>query len=145
LRADCPAAPRRARARNRGFGVHAHREIRTNFDASAFRRAWLIDGRLAALFGVTGALLASRGYGWLALTSDATRYPVEIVKETRRQFDQIMLTKREMVTALLPEDKTALRFATKLGFEIETVTPVPYGRGRVIAARYKGASLAGAA
>jgi hypothetical protein len=74
----CGQIVRRLRAEHAraiaGFGVHAHREIRTNFDASAFRRAWLIDGRLAALFGVTGALLGVARL-WVA-RPDVGRDPV---------------------------------------------------------------------
>lgn len=145
----CGQIIRRLRTEHRaavaGLGVHAHGEIRKNFDISSFRRAWLIDGSLGAVFGVTGPLMASHGYCWLALSEEGARYPVEIVKETRRQFADIMLTKRDLVTMLLPEDKAALRFAAWLGFEQMHTIPVPYGKGRVIAMRYRGQSLAKAA
>lgn len=128
-----------------GLGVNPHREIRQNFDASAFRRAWMIDDRLGALFGVTGPILASHGYCWLALSQIGTRYPVYMAKETRRQFEIIMQTKRDLITTLLPEDTAALRFADWMGFEQAHTAPVPYGTGRVIAVRYRGKSLARAA
>lgn len=120
-----------------GLGVNPHREIRKNFDASAFRRAWLVDGELGALFGVTGSLISSGGYGWLALSDRGARYPIEVVKETRRQFALIMQTKREIYTTLLPEDRVAMRFAEYMGFEQAHTAPVPYGTGRVIVIRYR--------
>lgn len=128
-----------------GLGVNPHREIRQNFDTSAFRRAWMVDGKLGALFGVTGPLIAAQGYCWLALSQVGTGFPVEIVKETRRQFAIIMATKRELYTTLLPEDRAAIRFASFLGFEQAHRLPVPYGTGRVIAIRYRGQPLAAAA
>lgn len=128
-----------------GLGVNAHREIRANFADSAYRRAWLINGRLAALGGVTGPLASSQGFIWLALTAQATRYPLEIVKEARRQIDHILETKRDLVTSLIPGDRTAIRFATFLGFEIAHTSMVPYGKGEVISVRYRGKSLARAA
>lgn len=145
----CGQIIRRLRAEHRealvGFGVHAHGEIRKNFDMSAFRRAWLIDGRLGAVFGITGSVMASQGYGWLAISEEGTKYPIEIAKETRRQFAAIMTTKHDVITTLLPEDKTALRYAHWIGFEQMHTTPVPFGNGRVIAMRYRGRSLARAA
>lgn len=120
-----------------GLGVNPHREIRKNFEASAFRRAWLVDGHLGALFGVTGPLIATNGYCWLALSERGEKYPIEVVKETRRQIAAIMRTKRELITTLLPEDKVAFRFATWLGFEVAHTAPIPYGTGRVIAIRYR--------
>ena len=128
-----------------GLGVNAHREIRAKFDDSAFRRAWLIDGRLAGLGGVTGPIASSSGFIWLALTAQATRYPVAVMKEARRQMANILSIKRDLVSSLIPGDRTAIRFATRLGFEIAHTSMVPYGDGEVIAVRYLGKSLARAA
>ena len=128
-----------------GLGVNPHREIRASFDQSAYRRAWLVNGRLAGLGGVTGSLAASQGMIWLALSARATRYPIEIVKEARRQLDAISETKRDLVSSLIPGDRAAIRFATRLGFEIAHTSMVPYGDGEVIAVRYRGKSLARAA
>lgn len=103
-----------------------------------FTRAWLIDGELAGLGGVTGSEISSTGMVWLALSEKATQFPVEIVKETRRQMARILITKRELVTLIIPEDKTSLRFATWLGFEAVDPTPIPCGNGRVLLIRYRG-------
>ncbi len=145
----CGAIIRKLRHEHRAsvqlLGISAHGDLRKNFDMSTFRKAWLIDGQLGAVFGVTGPLMTSHGYCWLAISEEGTKYPIEIVKETKRQFAAIMTTKRDLITTLLPEDRTALRFAHFLGFEQMHTTPVPYGNGRVIAMRYRGRSLARAA
>ena len=100
-----------------GLGVHCHRELRARFDLSDWRRSWIVDGRVAGLGGVCGALLSPTGYVWLALTNEALAHPLAIVKETRRQLADIMLTKRELLTAILHEDAKSMRFAEFLGFE----------------------------
>lgn len=145
----CGAIVRQLRESHRAavvrLGVNPHREMRQNFDASAFRRAWLVDGKLGAVFGVTGPLIAAHGYCWMALSLIGARYPVAIAKETRRQFEIIMQTKRDLVTTLLPEDGVSLRFAGWAGFEQVHTAPISYGTGRVIAVRYQGPSLARAA
>ena len=145
----CGQIVRRLREEHRaaviGLGVNPHREIRASFDQSAYRRAWLVDGRLAGLGGVTGSLASSQGMIWLALTAHAIKYPIEIVKEARRQLDVISETKRDLVSSLIPGDRTAIRFATMLGFEIAHTMTVPYGNGEVISVRYRGKSLARAA
>lgn len=137
----CGAIIRRLRAEHRAavasIGISAHHSLRSNFDVSMFTRAWMIDGELAALGGVTGSEISSTGMVWLALSEKATRFPVEIVKETRRQMARIMLTKRDLVTLIIPEDKASLRFATWLGFETVDPTPIPYGNGRVLLIRYR--------
>ena len=98
------------------IGIDSHRELRGRFDDSTFRRAWLIDGRLAALGGVTGSRLSSIGYIWLAFSSAATKYPIEMVKESRRQMAAIMTVKRRIYTTILDGDTAAKRFAIFLGF-----------------------------
>src|SRR6185312_7041922 len=68
----------------------AHRELRRNFDMSSFRKTWKRDGRVLAVGGVTGDLLTDQGYIWLALTGEAVGFPVQMLKEARRQLGKIM-------------------------------------------------------
>lgn len=98
------------------IGIDSHRELRARFDASAFRRAWLINGKLAALGGVTGSRLEPSGMVWLALSNETLHYPLEIVREARRQLDEIMILKRELITLILDGDESSRRFAVFLGF-----------------------------
>lgn len=100
-----------------GIGADCHRQLRLRFDTSDWRRSWLVDGRVAGIAGVCGALLSPLGYIWLAFTQQALAHPVAIVKETRRQLADIMLTKRELVTLVLNEDTRSMRFAEFFGFE----------------------------
>lgn len=100
------------------MGINLHRELRGQFDASCYRRAWLIDGRLAALGGVVGSQLAAYGFVWLAISEEARRYPVAMIKEGRRQLDEIMQVKRELLTTILNGDEAAKRFAIFLGFHV---------------------------
>lgn len=98
------------------LGLNAHRQLRACYDDSAFCRAWIIDGKLAGLGGVTGTEASFSGYIWLALTEEATRYPKMIVKEARNQLNEIMSVKRRLLTTLVDADPTSRRFAEYLGF-----------------------------
>ena len=100
------------------LGFSLHHELRDRFDSSSFRRAWLIDGKLAALGGVTGGKMNGTGFLWLAISETARRYPVAIVKEARRQLAEIMLVKRELATTILNGDAAARRLAIYLGFHV---------------------------
>lgn len=100
------------------IGVNTHREIRGTFSASYYRKAFLIDGKLAGIGGVMGSILSPFGFVWLALTDRATRYPMEIVREARRQLVEIMITKNELATTVAMDDPAALRLATFLGFHV---------------------------
>lgn len=118
----CGAMVRRLRLEQRKavarLGLDSHRELAEQFGQSAFRRALLIDGQVEALGGVTGSTLSSEGYVWLALSPKAARYPLLLVREARKQLDDIMVTKRLLVTSVLDEDVAAKRFAIFLGFTL---------------------------
>ena len=104
-------------------GVSPHREMRFCFDQSPWRRAWLIDGRLAALGGVMGTMASASGTIWLAISEEATRFPIEIVKEARRQLDEIVQIKHEVMTTVVFGDDAARRLAIFLGFHVQDNGP----------------------
>lgn len=118
---------RRMRAEHRAAlestGIKAHQELSRVFAASSFCRAWIIDGRLAALGGVSGMLASGIGYVWLVLSEDAMRFKLAIVKEARKQLAEIMSTHSEIIAPLLDGDNTARRFAEHLDFSISHPTP----------------------
>lgn len=98
------------------LGIDSHRELAGRFASSSFRRAWLIDGKLAALGGVTGTALSAYGLLWLAVSHWSVHYPLAMVKEARRQLAEIMGVKRVLATTILENDETSKRFAIFLGF-----------------------------
>lgn len=97
-------------------GIDVHREMRHSFDESCYRRAWLIDGNLAALGGVVGSPLEINAYVWVAVSRLAQRYPLAMIKEFRRQMIYARATHDMLVTSILPEDGQSLRFAVFMGF-----------------------------
>jgi hypothetical protein len=100
------------------IGIDSHRELRGLFDQSSIRRAWLIDGKLGALGGVSGTKLSPYGFVWLALTQAASHYRVAIVKEAKKQLAEIMTIKRELATTIIAGDDAARRLAIFLGFHV---------------------------
>ena len=108
-------------------GLDPHEEIRNAFDNTMRPKAWLIDGRLAALGGVAGNTLSFHAFLWLALAEFAGKYPVAVVKEARRQIALAVVPGMPPATALLYGDEKALRFARFLGFGvIRTIGPLAF-------------------
>lgn len=131
----CGAMVRRLRAEHREAvartGMAAHRELRSMFEQSSFRRSLLIDGELSALGGVTGGLASATGFAWVVMTERATKYPLGITREIKRQLDAMMLTRRELATTIIGGDEAALRMAIFLGFHVADDGP-----GSVAASRF---------
>lgn len=124
------------------IGVNAHRELRNRFDESFFRRAWLADGALIGLGGVTGSAIAHDGTVWLALASGAARYPVAMVREARRQIGELMALKHSLTTVILPSDAASFRFARHLGFVVRPDIPTIF---EAVAMEYRRPALRKAA
>ncbi len=119
------------------LGQDVHRGLRDVYDRSYYRRGWYIDNHLSGLGGVVGTPLSPIGFCWLALTERATRHPLEIVKETRRQLAAVMETKTLLVTSIVDGDAAAKRLAAFLGFEVLEQTEgsraeTRYGRRRLV-------------
>jgi hypothetical protein len=111
-------------------GLDAHKEMRALFDMSAFRKAWLADGKLIGLGGVVGTVISPGGFIWLALSEQAKKYPIALVKEARRQLDEIMVTKVELATTIIGGDDAAKRLAVFLGFHVADIGPGMTARSR---------------
>ena len=98
-------------------GDEAHRRLVQVFDESSWCRAWLADRKLVGLGGIRGPLSSATGEIWLALSADACRFPVEMIKEARRQLREILQVKRQIVTAIAESDSASMRFGLHLGFK----------------------------
>ena len=119
---DCGKLSRMIRATHRAeaekFHSNLHADLQARYFESAFCRSLFIDDRLAAMGGVIGPELATAGYVWVALSQEATKYPLSITKEAKRQLAIIMNTRRELITTVMGGDDDALRFAVFLGFHV---------------------------
>ena len=108
------------------LGLDAHRQLRDRFGESSFKRAWLIDGELAGLGGVTGSPLSTTGLIWLALTPDCARFPRQTIETARMMLAHVMATREEVYAVLFVSDAASVRFARFLGFE-PVDAPAPDG------------------
>lgn len=115
------------------IGVNdGHGKLRQMFQSSYMRVAWMIDGKLAAIGGVSGTAIGFSGQVWLAVAERAVRFPVEMVKESRRQLARIMEIKDHLVTTIAEDDKTSKRFAEFMGFQKSLCHRTPMGYGHVL-------------
>ena len=125
----CGKIARRLRAEQRnaviGLGAEVHGALVSTFHDSCYRRAWLIDGQVAAVAGIAASLLGLQGRIWLAASESATKYPLAFVKSCRKELTIMAAIKRQLFTTLLPDDVRAERFALFLGFQ--ATSTVRYG------------------
>ena len=117
----CSLMARLLRDRHRDLlekaGTNAHRTLRDSFDNSSYRRMLLIDGKVGILGGVVGPAISSTGYLWVAISDEAKKYPVTLVRVIKREMAVIASTRLELTALVIFGDEKAQRFATFLGFD----------------------------
>ena len=119
-RHHCGQMARRIRAEHeagvRAVGMATHEGMAIAFLMSSENRAWMIDGKLAAVGGVIDTFVSSTGVIWLAVAQSATRYPLAMFKTAREWLGVFGQNRRELRTTIILADKPSIRFAERLGF-----------------------------
>ena len=131
----CGQMVRQLRAEDRdgalACGVDVHRELRHRLDASALARAVLIDGRLAALGGLVGTVLARESCVWLVVAPWAIRRNARALGRLAvvyvRRFMQL---RHGLYATVFHGDIKAMRLVEFLGFK-DLGERVPYGRSEL--------------
>ena len=103
-------------AGTRAVGLGTHEGIAVAFLMSSETRAWVIDGKLAAVGGLIDSFASSDGVIWLAVAEGATRYPVAMFKTAREWLRIFGENKRALRITIILADKPSVRFAERLGF-----------------------------
>lgn len=87
--------------------------------SSLVRRAALVDGEVAAVWGMSGSLAASEASVYLLTGRAIERIPLAFYREARRELRAMLETRRSLVCDVLADYTRAVRFFEMLGFEID--------------------------
>lgn len=101
------------------MGVPIHRELRSMFEGSYYRRAAHLDGTLAAIWGVESTPVSSDGRVWLVLAQHAIKYPLTIIRQARKELTHLAGTKSCLTTTVIANDEPGIRLAVMLGFQVD--------------------------
>lgn len=118
---DCGPVSRRLRKGHLTLlaGRNVHRDLREAFDGSSVRLAWEEDGKVLAIGGFMGTALEFEASAWLAVTEEATRFPVGLARRLIREVERAFVVRRRLNTFVLADDDKAKRLAYFLGFRGE--------------------------
>jgi hypothetical protein len=125
----CGPLSRRLRREHRdllvSMKVRIHAEMRAVFDSSlSCRKTLFVDGKMAAMGGITGTALSAEGEIWLAVSEDAVAHAVMIARIFKRELDLAMQTRRRLVTIVFKDDRKGMMLAYFLGFRVKESTRV---------------------
>ena len=99
------------------FGVSPRAALHRAFVASNYCRAALVEGGVAAMWGVVAPILSDRAMVWLVLAESLGRFPRAIVREARSELQKVMESYSYVDMIVVPDDEASVRFARHLGFQ----------------------------
>lgn len=91
---------------------------------SPVRRAALVDGEVAAVWGVQSALLGDDGQPWLFTAPAIEKAKLAFLRETRREINDLLGQYRRLRCYVLASYSESVRFFEAMGFAIGSPEPV---------------------
>ena len=99
------------------FGVRPFVAVRQSFKSSHVRRTVLVEGEVAAMWGLAGVMLGT-GYPWLLTGKAIERIPVSFVREARAEVREMLEHCNRLEGVVIDRYSRAKRFLTVLGFTL---------------------------
>lgn len=100
-------------------GINPRVAIRDSFRNGVMRSTALVDGEIAAMWGLGGTLLSNVGQPWLLTTPVIERVPVTMVKVGREQVAAMLERRSRLENYVAAEYTRACRFLEVLGFTLD--------------------------
>lgn len=94
---------------------------------SSPRRAALVEGELAAVWGCTSPPLLTVGEVWAFTTPAIERVPLAFFRETKREVADLMQTRHALVSGVMDGYDKAIRFFGMVGFKVGVPTEIADG------------------
>lgn len=98
--------------------------IRGSYRSAIWRRTAVVDGRIAAMWGLGGALLDDEGAPWLLTTPAAERVPVTFVRLARANVAEMLRDRRRLSNVVASSYRQACRLLEVLGFTLDAPRPM---------------------
>ena len=108
-------------------GADAHRLLHWLWRDSYLRRAALVDGELAAVWGCQGSAIAAEGVMWLFTAQPVERIPLLFFRQARREVAEALTTHARVWSCVLDGYDKALRFFQMIGFSVGDPEPMVVG------------------
>jgi hypothetical protein len=116
------------------LGVDPRMGIRRSFRDGTLRRTYFVDGEIAAMSGLCGALLGDIGEPYLMTTPAAERVPITLVRQAKFAVADMMRHKLRLEGHAAAQYTGALRLLEVLGFKL--YPPAPFGPKGALFVKY---------
>src|SRR4051812_24397056 len=72
------------------MGMTPLKALWDSYRRSIICKSAFIDGKLAAIWGVSGNMLSETGYPWLVLTPETQQYPMRVWFRYRKEINKML-------------------------------------------------------
>lgn len=107
-------------------GLSPGRALKQSFRSSYYARTAFFDGKVAAMWGLSGSVASPIAYAWSLTTPEAEKAPFTFARRARKELDLALSIKPIITACIWTEYKQAIRFFELLGFRIDD--PQPMGK-----------------
>lgn len=107
------------------FGKDPRSALRLSYRNAILRRTAIVDGEIAAMWGLGGSMLDEIGYPWLLTARAIERIPVSFLREGRREVARMLRLRRVLKGYVAASYHQACDFLERLGFELGPVVRLP--------------------
>lgn len=98
------------------LGKEPKAALRNCYRNAILRRTVVVDGEIAAMWGLCGTMLSDYGEPFLLTTPAIERIPVSFLREGRREIARMLRLRRVLVVRCAAAYTQACRFLECLGF-----------------------------
>jgi hypothetical protein len=113
------------RAEATALGLDPRVALRECFRQALLRRTYFVDGEIAAMVGLCGAMISDEGEPYLVTTPAVMRVKVSFLKEARKTVAEMLAMKRRLVGEVDASYSGACRLLEMIGFTLGA----PHARG----------------
>lgn len=105
-------------------GMKPRHVLHKLWSESFVRRAALVDGEIAAVWGCGGALLSTQGEAWLLTAHAVERLPMAFMRVLRAELSEMLEIKPTIVSGVLSSYEKSIRFMKLAGFSVGEAQPM---------------------
>jgi hypothetical protein len=116
------------------LGLDPREAIRRCYRHAIQRKTYLVDGEIAAMSGLCGALLSDIGEPYLMTTASAAKMPVSFVRHARAAVAEMLIHRARLEGHVAASYRGACRLLEVLGFVLGQ--PLPLGPQGTLFRRY---------
>ena len=115
------------RAEIEGMGLCVRHTLHHLWRNSSLRKAALVEGEVAAVWGLEGPMLDDVGMPWAFTAPAVERARLAFYRETRAEIEAMLHVKRRLQTYVLADYARAIRFFGRFGFQFCEPAPLVAG------------------